>query len=455
MTETTRTRTDTSTEAKPRGRSRRLLRRTSLIVCVGAVLGVFTLAGSVMGDNADDLERLRAETARLVGFYDALKPGERYDREAFAKKVRPVDALARTIVTNLFKKHRDFDAVVKASEGVIQWREWPRNATHDAIISFFYEGRKEKSLQINYRTWTGPDGKVLYVFQNTFRNRPPAGHRSYDRISPTMWLVVINGGKVTTTRLPYLLVSRMTNPVWVHGGRTPSVLGFTDEGTALPGILVLSGPDGKGRYSSIHLYAQDGSDGSWHARYVGGRDAYHSLSYDENTRELRGTVVVGPSQLHRKERPMRVICDRSGPLVMDLSTVPGANYTVKEAPLLITVTNTSNKPIRIKVRFSDERIFRTDQFYLNIKGMDWKDVQYGPRHHEAPLPKDEKTYQEIGPKEKLKIKVDIAKFQKNLKEGEFLLTVYWQNTWDENSFGGQMRSPTIKLTLKPAERNAK
>ena len=423
--------------------------RTSLTVCAGAVLGVFVLAGLAMGDNADDLERLRAETARLVGVYDALKPKERYDREAFGREVRKVDALARTVVTNLFKKHRDFDAVVKASEGVIKWKEWPRNATHTAIMRFFDEDCREKALQVNYRSWKGADGKVLYVFQNTFRNRPPGRHRSHDRISPTMWLVAINGGKVTTTRLPDLRVSRMRNPVWVHGGRTPSVLGFTDEGTALPGILVLSGPDGRGRYSSLHLYAQDDKDGSWKEHYVDGRDAYPSLSYDEDKRELRGTMVIGPTQLHRKERPMRVICDRSGPLIMDLSTIPGANYTVKEAPLVITVTNTSDKPIRMKVRFTDERIFRTDQFYLNIKGMDWKDVQYWPRHHGVPLPKDEKTYQELGPKEKFQITVDLAKTVKDLKEGEYLFTIHWRNSWDENSFCGHMRSPAIKLTIKP------
>ncbi len=423
--------------------------RTSLIACASAVLGVLALAGLAMGDDADDLERLRTETARLVGICDTLGPELEYDRDVFGREVRKVDALARMVVTNLFKKHRDFDAVKKASEGVIQWREWPRNATVDAFMSFLQSDRKEKALQVNYRTWTGPNDEVLYVLQATFRNRPP--YLYHDRICPTMWLVMVKGDKVTATTLPDLGI-RGTNPAGFPMGSSPSVLGFTDEGTTLPGILVLSGPYGGGRYCSFHLYAKDGKDGAWQEHYVDGRDAYPHFSYDEEKRELRSTMVIGPTQLHRKARPMRVFCDRTGPLVMNLSTVPGADYTPREAPLVITVTNTSDKAIQMLMRFTDERIFRTDEFYLWVRQVDGKAVQCVAKFHTLPVPvKDEKTYQEIAPKEKFQIKVDLAKTVKNLKEGEYLLSLHWANRWDENSFGGHVRAPDIKVVIKPGK----
>ena len=415
--------------------------RTSLIVCVGAVLGVHALGGTATCDDADDLERLRTETAHLVKICEAMKPGLKAFKQVFDNDVPKVDALARTVITNLFEKHRNFDAVVKASEGVMKWKEWPRNSSHSKIMSFFCQGYKEKLLMVNYRSWRGPGGEVLYVLQNSFWNRPP--YWSHHRLFPSMWLVVINEGKVTTTVLP---------PISSWYPSNHSVLGFTNEGRSLPGILVLSGPEGQGRYSSINLYAQDAKEESWELHCVNGRDADPSLRYDEDKRELRGSMVIGPTQLHTKDRPMRVICDRTGPLIMDLRTVPGANYTVKEAPLVITVTNTSDKTIRMKVRFTDERIFRTDQFHLIMRRMDGKAVQYWPKHHGVPLPKkDEKTYQEIGPKEKFQIKVDLAKTVKDLKEGEYLLSLHWANRWDENSFGGHVRAPDIKVVIKPGK----
>ncbi|HUW55377.1 MAG TPA: hypothetical protein VMZ92_01990 [Planctomycetota bacterium] len=413
--------------------------RICLLVCVGAVLGVFTLSGLAMCEDADGLERLRTETARLAGVYEALKPGVKYDRQAFANDVLQVDALARTVVTDLFHRHRDFDAVVKASEGVIKWREWPHSATQEAMSRFVGKGlRGGKALQINYRSWRRPGGEVVYVLQNSFWNR-----KNHYRLSACIWLVALDD-KVTTTILPELFAGLLPGHVFAYGGKPPSVLGLTDAGTALQGIVVLSGPSGTGHYSTFHLYVKDGKGTPWIVNQIYECNGPGAFSYDEEKRELRR------DDFGSKKTTTCVICDSNGPLQMAVSTVPGANYTLKEAPLVITATNTGDKPIKMRARFTDERIFRTGLFNMDMRRMDGKKVQCWITDAAVHLPeKDEQTYQEIAPNESFQIKIDLAKAVRNLKEGEYLFSIWWSDVWDENSFSGFVRAPAIKLTIKP------
>jgi len=221
---------------------------------------------------ADDLADAAREADQLSREYSKLEPWQRVQQ--FDSRIFSVDRSVAQAIQGTLGQFPSAESQSIITTPSVILRQYPTNVTQAKRIQF--QSARDKAAIVNFRSKNFDDGRILYVFENSFWNE-----RRYDgRINPSMHVLLSARGKKSVM---WQLIEPYSDSIRFRFAETPPCfLGFVaNQPKGLPGIAVLYGPSGTGLFAKVFIFSYDSNRDAWHSRNVLEFAGSPMFEYDE------------------------------------------------------------------------------------------------------------------------------------------------------------------------------